>query len=713
MRKRVVIEGILGAVATAVILAAYVLRLAAFEGAELKFYDLRSKLRQNLTAAEEVVLVAVDEKSIAQAGRWPWPRSRLAAMVEKLSASGAKVIGLETRLDREEPNAGLAEVRRLKGLYEELLKAKALRDRKNVFGLEFSSAIAQVDSDAKLETAMRQAANVVLPVPFLHGALRGAPAEDLAAVSSFTVAAQGAALPEDRAAALPIARFSLAAAGIGHMLREPDFDGVIRRERPVCRWGELYLPSYALELVLAYEGLKPSQAVYTPGVEVRAGAFRIPLDDTDRWLVTYNGPEQTIQTFSFEDVINGKTPPDAFKGKIVIVGLTAPESVAPLATPLGPLPPIEATASAVENILHHRFLTRPSWAGAVELALAVLCGLFAVFALPRLRLLPALVFALALTAALAAGGSVLFVNGHWVRVAYSVMLLALAYVLLIAHRLAEAAHGVDAKGPRKPGFGSYEIERELGRGPRSTAYLGRDPRSGGRAILEVWTQPPAPDEEARKLENRFLREATAARGLKHPSLVHVTEAGERDGRAYAAVELVEGHDFSRHASKTGLLPLLQAVESAALAAEALDEAHARGVVHGDLKPASLIRLKDGGLRLAGFGLACLSDPAAAAPYMSPEAAAGKPMDGRSDLYSLAAVLYQLLTGEPPFAGTGEISELLFRIANEPAPDPRVVRPDLPLGFTPILAKALAKKPQDRYARGAALAADLRAAARMA
>jgi serine/threonine-protein kinase len=261
----------------------------------------------------------------------------------------------------------------------------------------------------------------------------------------------------------------------------------------------------------------------------------------------------------------------------------------------------------------------------------------------------------------------------------------------------------------KPGFGHYEIERELGRGPRSAAYLGRDPRTGGRAIVEVWTAHDG-DEHIRKLEERFLREARAACDLKHPAIMRVYEAGEQAGRAYAAVELVEGHDFSRHTAKTSLLPVLQVLETTALAAEALDDAHAHGLMHGDLKPASLIRLKDGGFRVAGFGLACLSDPAVTAPYMSPEAAAGKPLDGCSDLYSLAAVLYELLTGAKPFPVGKEISELLFRIANEPAPDPRTVRPDLPPGITPILAKGLAKRPADRYARGELMAADLRAAA---
>ena len=709
MRRRVVIEGVLGGIATSVILAAYLLRLSWFEGVELKFYDLRSKLRQNLAAVEEVVLVAVDEKSIAQAGRWPWPRARLAVMVDRLCAAGAKVVGLDVRLDREEPNPALAEVKRLKGLYEELVAARTIRDRKNIFGVQFSSAIALINSDSQLEASLRRAGNVVLPVPFLKGGRAFSP-EDLAAVSSSTIAVQGApsaavTVPEGLVAGLPLARFASASAGVGHMLREPDFDGVLRRERPVCRWGDVYFPSYALELVRAYEGLKPAQAFFT-GMEVRVNGFSIPLDETGRMLISYNGPEEAVQTFSFEDVMDAKAPRDAFKGKIVIVGLTAPEATTPLMTPLGFLPPIEVTADAVENILHGKFLTRPSWAGALELALLAAAGLFAMFALARLKLLPALVFTLAFAAGLAAAGAYLFVNGHWVKTAYPAMLLALAYAMVVVRRLAAAVHGGE------PGFGPYEIERELGRGPRSVAYLGRDSKTGGRAMVEVWAAQGGGD-EVRKLEARFLREATAACVLRHPAIVRVYEAGEQAGRAYAVVELIEGRDFSRHTAKAGLLPVLQVLEFAALAAEALDDAHVHGVVHGDLKSASLMRHKDGVFRLAGFGLACLSDPAAAAPYMSPEAAAGKPLDGRSDLYSLAAVTYELLTGEKPFPGGGEIAELLFRIANEPAPDPRAVRPDLPEGVTPILAQGLAKRPEQRYARGARMAADLRAAARAA
>ncbi|MFA6004315.1 MAG: serine/threonine-protein kinase [Elusimicrobiota bacterium] len=756
-------DAFLGAVLTLAVAGAYLISFPLFEGIELKFYDMRAKLRQNLAITDEVVLVAIDDDSIAQVGHWPWPRSRLAAMVDKLSGAGARVVGLDVPLSEEERNPGLSELRRLNELYNGMVASRTFTDRRRVFNVEFSSAITQLDSDSQLEASLRRAGNVVLPMSLAPGGKLGGQPEDLPdSVSSFTVSqpASGGAgdsrSVEGLAAGYPIARFASVCAGIGHAWRSPDFDGVLRREAPVLRYGGYYLPSYAVQLVRAYSGLPAREVSFVPGQELRIGRLAVPLDGADRMLITYNGPEQTFQYFSFQDVIDDKVSMDVFKGKIVIVGLTASGTAATYATPLATdFPAIEATANVVENILHRKFLLRPPWAARLELGALGLAGLFVMFLLPRFKALAGLIFSLALMVGITAAGTYLFVNGHWVKLAYPSILLALAYVASVAKRffftekgggaveapaagaqarpkleaaVAGAGLGGGAKkdaarrlagGAARSALGRYEIERELGRGAMGIVYLGRDPKINRHvAIKAMVLEEGANASETKEIRERFFREAESAGTLNHPNIVRIFDAGEDREVAYIAMELLDGHDFTRYAVKEGLLPVLQVLDYIAIVADALDYAHAQGIVHRDIKPANIMLLKDGSIRVADFGIARITASSKTAvgtvlgtpSYMSPEQVSGKKVDGRSDLFSLTVALYELLTGQKPFQGGEGIGTLLFQIANDPHPDMLSMRLDIPKCLVPVVNQGLAKDPDQRYARGSLLAADLRACA---
>jgi len=652
-------------------------------------------------------------------------------LVDKLSSSGAKVVGLDVALSEDEYNPGLTEIKRLQDRYEGLLSARAVRDKKNIFDLEFSSAMAHLDSDSKLEASLWKAGNVVLPMSFFQEGRFGARPQALAAeVSSFTVtqeALDGAPeLPSLRGlgAAFPIMRFTSACAGIGHVDFVPDPDGVLRRESPVLRYGDSYFPSYALELYMAYSGLRPHEAVFTPGLEVRVGNTAIPLGADSRMLISFNGPEGTFRSFSYKDVMGGKVPPDALAGKIVIVGPTASAAAPLFNTPLaGRLPAIELTANIVENLLHRRFLARPSWAVRLELGLLLAAGLFIMFALPRLRALSGLAVVVMLLTGLASAGIYALASGDcWIKTAYPAILLALGYPAVAFKRFfyREKGGGLAASAsgrPAKPALGGYEIEAELGRGAMGAVYLGRDPKTNRKAAIKTMTLAAGLDAAAtRQIKERFRQEAQAAGTLDHPNIARVFGSGEEAGVAFIAMELLDGHDFTRYTRKEALLPVAQTLERAAAVADALDYAHAQGVAHRDIEPANIVLLKDGTIRVADFGIArgAVSSQAGEVPgtpaYMSPEQVAGKKADGRSDIFSLSVVLYEMLTGEKPFRGEGDLGALLFQIVNDAHLDPRVVRPDLPPGVVPILDKGLAKDPDQRYARAALLAADLRACA---
>jgi serine/threonine-protein kinase len=824
-------DAVIGAALTLGVLGAYLIGLPLFESIELKLYDMRSKLRAGLTGADEVVLVAIDDDSLTHIGRWPWPRWRLAALVDKLSAAGAKVIGLDIVLSEEEYNPGLAEIARLQESYRGLLAARAVTDKKGVFDVEFSSAMVSLDSDSKLEASLARAGNVVLPMMFGPGGKLGARPEELpAAVSSFTVAYQAVqgglqleAEPGTKAT-YPVVRFASVCAGIGHVRLAQDFDGVIRRELPVFRYGDSYYPSYALQLVLAYSGLRGPDAVFTPGQSLRIDDLSIPLDEYSRMLITYNGPEGTFSSFAYQDVMNDKVSPEAFKGKIVVVGPTALGVGTTFVTPLAiNYPSIEIIANIIENILHRKFLVRPPWAADFELGLLGLVGLFIMFLLPRLRALSGFVFSLMLLVGMFMGGVYFFVNGQWVKVAYPAVLLTLAYLVVISKRFFVTEKGkelveasaietnkmlglsfqgqgmldmafekfrlcplddnmkdtlynlaldferkrqfsksaavlghIEAKDPKykdvaekskmlkaaadgavfggvggakkegtvmitggstKPTLGRYEIEKELGRGAMGIVYLGRDPKINRQVAIKTMVLEEGSDAASTKeIKERFFREAESAGTLNHPNIVRIFDAGEEADVAYIAMELLDGHDFVRYTAKDALLPLEQALEYVAVVADALDYAHAQGIVHRDIKPANFMLLKDGTVRVADFGIARITASSKTATgtvmgtpsYMSPEQVAGKKVDGRSDLFSLTVALYELLVGEKPFKGGEGIGTLLFQIANDPHPDPRTVRADLPPCVASVINKGLAKDPDGRYARGSLLAADLRA-----
>ncbi|MGH6649413.1 serine/threonine-protein kinase [Aquabacterium sp.] len=268
-------------------------------------------------------------------------------------------------------------------------------------------------------------------------------------------------------------------------------------------------------------------------------------------------------------------------------------------------------------------------------------------------------------------------------------------------------------------LGKYLVEKEIGRGAMGAVYLGYDPVTDHKVALKTMALAREfQGDELADARARFLREAEMAGRLDHPDIVSIIGAGETDGLAFIAMELVEGVDISQYAHPAKLLPLAQLLPIMARVADALAYAHTRGVTHRDIKPANImVDLASGSVKVMDFGVARVADAArtrtgvvlGTPTFMSPEQLSGQTLDGRTDLYSLGVSLFQLLTGYLPYRNDS-MAQLMRAIAQEEVPNVCDLRDDLPRPLGDIVALALQKHPNTRYANGLQMAEDLRAVA---
>jgi len=271
-------------------------------------------------------------------------------------------------------------------------------------------------------------------------------------------------------------------------------------------------------------------------------------------------------------------------------------------------------------------------------------------------------------------------------------------------------------GPPPAMLGRYQILNEIGKGAMGVVYRARDPMINREVALKAI--PLADEFEGRDLEEargRFFREAEMAGRLSHPHIVTIFDAGEHDGTAYIAMELLRGRHLVEHTQPERLLPVAVALDLVGRLADALHFAHQRQVVHRDIKPANVMYDPSGAeLKITDFGIARLTDSArtrtgvvlGTPSFMSPEQLQGREVTGRSDLFSLAVTLYQLLTAHLPFRADS-MPALMLKIVQDPHPRIRAIRPDLPEKLDAFFERALGKDPADRFDSGAAFAAALR------
>jgi serine/threonine-protein kinase len=265
----------------------------------------------------------------------------------------------------------------------------------------------------------------------------------------------------------------------------------------------------------------------------------------------------------------------------------------------------------------------------------------------------------------------------------------------------------------KPTLGRYELVKELGHGSMGTVYLGKDPRINRDVAIKTLRYEEIDAEQLTEVKKRFFLEAEAAGRLSHPNIVTIYDVGEDYEIAYMAMELLDGANLTKQCLKENVLPIPEIVRIICCVSWALDYAHTNGIVHRDIKPANIMILNNGDIKVMDFGIARVMSSSktqtgvvlGTPSYMSPEQIAGNKVDGRSDLFSLGVVLYELLASQKPFQGES-IATLMFNIASSVPPAIQEMVPEIPDKLVSIVNKLLEKVVENRYQSGKELADEL-------
>jgi serine/threonine-protein kinase len=821
-----------GFIAVLAILAVLILHGStdAISTLERRFYDFASTSTARQPSSD-IAVIAIDDQSIANIGRWPWPRDVHAKLIDQLASAKAKTVVhtaffFEPQLDR-----GSRFIDQIK----EVLQASApvngaletSPERQQLLGL-IAQAQSQLDTDGQLATSFKRAGNVIVPAVFTLGAQQGRPDGALAGFVQGSLLADpgGFSLPATKGQ-MPLERIGAATAGVGHLNQVQDVDGAVRQEPLLVNYYGQAMPSVALLAAAKSLNLSAADIRLNLGESVQIGKLKIKTDASALMLPQFYKAQDGRSAFSvdsFYDVLNGKIPASKYTGKIVVIGATAAGVGTQFPVPGNPsLSSAETVAHIISSILNEHFIVQPAWGvWATPLLLLVVC-VYLIVALPRLSAGMAALVTLAIFIVLLGSEFGLLSGGAlWLKLVLPASLLLLGHLALTTKRFLMTEAGklksdeesaetnrmmglalqgqgqldmafdrfrrvplnndvmgnlynlaldferkrqfnkaetvyqhmsafdpnykdlkvklnraknlsetvilgggsthpggtmlLDSGAVEKPMLGRYQIEKELGKGAMGVVYLGKDPKIG--RVVAIKTMALSQEFEGSELvdaRERFFREAETAGRLQHQNIVTIFDAGEEHDLAYIAMEFLKGRDLTAFCTPGHLLDVPQVLSIVARVAMALSYAHKNNVVHRDIKPANIMYDSDTDtVKVTDFGIARITDSSktktglvlGTPSFMSPEQLAGKKVDGRSDLYSLGVMLFQMLTGVLPLRGDS-MAELMFKITNEEAPDVRSKRPDLPTALSAILARMLNKDRELRYQDGDQFASELR------
>ncbi|MDP2228043.1 MAG: serine/threonine-protein kinase [Moraxellaceae bacterium] len=435
-------------------------------------YDLGVRA-SNKEPGDRVAIIAIDDRSIANLGRWPWPRTTLAKMVSDLNEGGARAIGLPFFLSEPQIDPGLASIRDINAFYTEQLAALSEENPALLtLSEKLGEAEARLNTDQHLADAMGKAGNVVLPMQFVLGEMQGNPDHELpeyvtrnqiVAVRDRIGANENFLLPpESNEAVPPIAVLGEQASFIGHLSINPDADGGIRQDALLLQYGNAYYPSLSLLLAAKSLNLGIGDISVDLGEGLRLGKLQITTDPYLQMRTFFYGKSGDKPAFaedSFFDVASGKIPLSKYKDKVVIIGPTAYGLGSPQVTPISPsMEPARILAHNVASILNQNFFVTPTWATAVRWIAVLLAALFVILGLPRLKAGPAAIASGVLIVSLAVAHFALMTGSSvWVPLMLPAILIGVGYVLITTKH-----YFITEKAREKSDVQSAESNRMLG-----------------------------------------------------------------------------------------------------------------------------------------------------------------------------------------------------------------------------------------------------------
>jgi len=429
---------------TLVVLVIYYLDPDFFSLLELKTLDLRFRYRGKIPTTGEVALVTIDEKSLDELGRWPWPRVRMAQLLDGLVKNDVKVVGFDVVWAEPDENSELKGLAALKQKLQELhVQNRALENY-------LSAAIRQADNDRTLAESLARSRRAVLGYFFQFfgkeslSARKKSLQENLPPLSSYNLVkytseeATKADLFEADYAEVNIPVLSEAAAGAGYFNIFPDRDGTVRWIPLVIKYQNRHYCALSLAVLQKYlDNPLLALRIAEFGVEqVRLGNLIIPTNEEGRMLINYRGPQKTFPHYSATDVIHGRVPASAFKGKIVLVGATAIGIYDMRVTPLDYVfPGLEVHANVIDSILQRQFLYRPNWVTLFDILAIAIIGVLLGIILPRVKALWGALSGILILIAFTLLLQYLFqAQGYWVNMTYPVLNLGLTYLGITGYR---------------------------------------------------------------------------------------------------------------------------------------------------------------------------------------------------------------------------------------------------------------------------------------
>jgi adenylate cyclase len=410
----------IGFAVTAIIAVFMLIKLSPMETLEEKLYDYRFKIRGIITPPENIVIVAIDEKSIGKLGRFPWSRDKIARLVERLAEDGAEIIVFDIILSEHEKN------------------------------------------DRLLGHAIRRAGNVILPVVFEFDRKSTVPDNEFLVNSAF----RSVIHPEKfnqycpivtKRALIPDPEMIGEAMAMGHINMFPESDGTLRWEVMVIEYNGYLYPSIDLQTAAAYLGIPPEKMILNATEGIQLGEKRyIPTDRHGRSLIHYYGPTQTFKHYSISDVLEGAIKPSVFQGKIVFIGATAVGIYDLRVTPLSAaMPGVEKHVNVISSILENRFLRRATF--STNLVLLLVSGFLFSLLVVRLKAAGASIMTGVVLLLILGSGYYLFVHkGLWINIVYPSNNILLIFIGITAYNYA-----VEERYSRriKTMFSSYVTER--------------------------------------------------------------------------------------------------------------------------------------------------------------------------------------------------------------------------------------------------------------